>query len=114
MKIELTINADESIFLNARLHIMQETSVTEFKKLDLEKKALHTILMDVSDIITKKNKSILRKDSLFDQNKTYKVSLKYHEAKALYAFIRRLTEVENDDHKPVSYTHLTLPTICSV
>ena len=55
--------------------------------------------MDVSDIITKKNKSILRKDSLFDQNKTYKVSLKYHEAKALYAFIRRLTEVENDDHK---------------
>lgn len=86
------------MFLNSRFEGQQDITVADFKEIPDNSKSFRSICLDVSDAIIKKHKVLVRKDSLFDQNKTYNLTLKYHEAKALLECLIDLDETEENDY----------------
>lgn len=52
-----------------------------------DQKATRSIAYDLEEKFTAKRKQLIKKRSLFEEGKTYKVSLKYHEELALQRII---------------------------
>lgn len=71
----------------------------DFRHLDQESKKTYTIMIDVLDKVTAKAKNINRRVDLFDQKKKHKITLKYHEAYILEAFLEGFFKTETDTYK---------------
>lgn len=96
MKVELKINIDTLVCVNNQLKRTYEYSFPE----TLEQKLCKSIAYDVADRFDCKTKSQLKKNSLFEAKKLFKITLKYHEAWALkLILIEQITEVNNDYQK---------------
>lgn len=94
MKIELKLTADQ-ISAVAKL----TASVYDLRpSINPSEKLVASIIYDVTDIFSAKQKELHKKASLFDANKRYKMTLKYHEAIALTSTIISLLPTVNDDY----------------
>ncbi len=91
MKVELKLTADQ-VFAIAKL--MEQ--VYESKPILTNEKLMWSIAMDVADKFTKKQHLIYSNQSLFDNKKKHKISLKYHESFALHYAIEALLHSVND------------------
>ena len=97
MKVELKLTADT---INAAARLLE-------KVYDLpapwgqSEKIIRSIAYDVADAMLSKQKSIRKKLNLFDAKKKYKISLKYHEAFALYNILNELIINVSDDYNRV-------------
>ncbi|KIA86603.1 hypothetical protein [Flavobacterium sp. AED] len=96
MKIELKLTTDEINYLEGKCFLIQ---AMDFRNLDQQSKKTYTIMIDVLDKVTAKAKSINRRLDLFDQKKKSKITLKYHEAYILEAFIQGFFKAETDPYK---------------
>jgi len=90
------LSADELFFLEENLRSIHSLTIIQFKQLTHEKKLQHSVMLDVSDRITKRRRTIERKTAIFDTKKRYNLTLKYHEAFLLLRFIQEL--VLTDPH----------------
>ncbi len=95
MKIELRLNNDTLIACNQLLQtIYNESTPTETIG-----KIVKSICFDVADKLDSKRKTVVKKASLFDQKKQYKITLKYHEAWGLFEALQQLNKTNNNDYK---------------
>jgi hypothetical protein len=92
MKIELNLTADQVFAVEKLLNQVYDL----FPSVDCEQLAVRSIAFDLAEQFTAKRKALIKKNSLFDVNKKYKMSLKYHEAVALRKIIGNLIETVND------------------
>ena len=112
---------------------------TKYSKTDLEKfkKNIHNKMYDMNENIEAVRSTTSSNSSVFKENNTedYNEGTEAHEVEKSFLLMSResdyivnlqkalqriedgtygLCQVYQDDPKTVSYTHLTLPTICSV
>lgn len=92
MKVELNLTADQ-VFVVAKL-LQQVYDL--FPSVNCEQLSVRSIAFDLDEKFTKKRKELIKKSSLFEANKNYKMNLKYHEAAALREIIGSLIETVND------------------
>ena len=97
MKVDLKLSADQILYLVNLITIKLKISVIHFAKLDVPEKLEYSIMIEVSDLVVAKGKAVERSNSLFDQKKKHKFSLKYYHAFMLMKFVRENAEV--DDYK---------------
>lgn len=88
MKIELNLTSDQ-VFAVAK--VLQQV-YDLFPSVNSEQLSVRSIAFDLDEKFTKKRKELIKKSSLFDVDKSYKMSLKYHEALALRRIIGNLIE----------------------
>lgn len=92
MKIELNITADQVFAVTKLLQQVYDL----FPSVNCDQLSVRSIAFDLDDQFTAKRKALLKKNTLFDLDKKYKMSLKYHEAVALHRIIGNLIETVND------------------
>lgn len=98
MKLEsIKLKAEELFFLQEHLEIIHNTTLLNFQKLGHEDKLKHSVMLDVSDMVSSRRRTIERKSSIFDPKKKYQLTLKYHEAYLLLNYVSGL-ELFNDPH----------------
>jgi hypothetical protein len=100
MKIEIKLKATQIHYLAAKLEILSLASVKEIINLPRERKAVYTILLPVADKMAKKHMELQRSVDLFNDKKTHKIALKYHEAHALNLLLT------HDAESDIRYTHI--------
>lgn len=61
-----------------------------------EQKSLRSIAFDLEELFSAKRKKLIKANSLFEQDKTYSIKLKYHEEHALQTIIANLLNTVND------------------
>lgn len=83
MKIETKLTSDQ-IFAVAKLLEQVYDTYPEIKKQD---KLVRSIAFDIADKFTTKQRTIYKSNTLFDQKKKYRVTLKFHEAVTLNVII---------------------------
>lgn len=94
MKVELKLTADT---INAAARLLEK--VYELPApLGQSEKIIRSIAYDVADTMLSKQKTIRKKLNLFDAKKKHKISLKYHEAFALYNILKELNINVSDDY----------------
>ena len=62
-----------------------------------EQKIIRSIAFDLEEKFNNKRKQLIKKDSLFDAGKKYKMALKFHEENALKCIIYDLIKTVNAD-----------------
>jgi hypothetical protein len=92
MKIELNLTSDQ-VFAVAKL-LQQVYDL--FPSVHTEQLVVRSIAFDLDEKFTKKRKELIKKSSLFEANKIYKMGLKFHEADALRKIIGNLIESVNE------------------
>jgi hypothetical protein len=95
MKIELKFTTDELGYLD------QKTALTLGiipKTLPKEKRTAYSIMLDVADKLASKNKTVMRSATIFDAKKKHKITLKYHEAETLEAYIDAFSSYQDDEY----------------
>lgn len=92
MKVELNLTADQVFSVVKLLHQVYDL----FPSVNSEQLSVRSIAYDLDDKFTKKRKELIKKSSLFDADKSYKMILKYHEALALRRIIGNLIETVNE------------------
>lgn len=98
MKIEIKLKSETIFAINKLLQAVYDTP----QPIDLNQRIYRSISFDLADKFDKLHKSNVKKSNLFDNNKTYKVSLKIYEAWALEKIIiNMLPTVNNDLHKNI-------------
>jgi hypothetical protein len=95
MKIELKLKADEINYLDCKTVLTMAINPNELLK---DKRSAYSIMLDVSDKIQAKAKTINRKTTLFDAKKTHKISLKWHEAETLEQYIDVFSTYQDDNY----------------
>jgi hypothetical protein len=93
MKIELKPTSDQ-VFAIAKL---LEQVYNLYPATTYDQKATRSIAFDLEEKFSTKRKEIIKKNSLFEVKKTYKITLKYHEALALQRIIFDLLDTVNSD-----------------
>lgn len=91
MKVETKLTADQ-IFAVAKL---LEQVFNLYPAITYSQKATRSIAYDLEEKFSAKCKDIVKKSSLFEANKTYKMTLKYHEALCLQRIINNLITTVN-------------------
>lgn len=98
MKLEpIKLKAEELFFLQEHLEIIHNITLVNFKRLGHEDKLKHSVMLDVSDMVSLRRRTIERKSSIFDPKKKYQLTLKYHEAYLLLNYVSDL-DVLDDPH----------------
>lgn len=93
MKIELKPTSDQ-VFAIAKL---LEQVYNLYPATTYDQKATRSIAFDLEEKFSTKRKEIIKKNSLFEVKKTYKITLKYHEALVLQRIIFDLLDTVNSD-----------------
>ena len=91
MKIELKLTADQ-VFATSKL--LENAFL--FKPVNKEQKVAQSIVQDLNVIFSKKNRSLLDKNTLFDCKKKYNITLRFHEAYSLFIVLQSLLHTVND------------------
>ncbi len=86
MKIELRMNSDSILAVNELLQHLYALEVS----VDKQERVYKSIGYDLADKFDTKAKALKKKSTLFDLKKSYKISLKFHEAWALEVILREL------------------------
>lgn len=94
MKVELKLTADT---INAAARLLEKVYDLP-APLGQSEKIIRSIAYDVADTMLSKQKTIRKKLNLFDAKKKHKISLKYHEAFALYNILNELNINVSDDY----------------
>jgi hypothetical protein len=94
MKVELKLTADT---INAAARLLEQVYDLP-NPLGQSEKIIRSIAYDVADAMLSKQKTIRKKLNLFDAQKKHKISLKYHEAFALYNILNELNINVSDDY----------------
>jgi hypothetical protein len=94
MKVELKLTADT---INAAARLLEKVYDLP-TPLGQSEKIIRSIAYDVADTMLSKQKTIRKKLNLFDAKKKHKISLKYHEAFALYNILNELNINVSDDY----------------
>lgn len=94
MKIEIKLTSDQIFYLEIKLQEISLITPSQFVNLDRKQKNENSLLINCYDIVANKAKSISRKPTIFDHNKKYSLSLKYHEASILNMLCCRLKDIE--------------------
>ena len=94
MKVELKLTADT---INAAARLLEKVYDLP-APLGQSEKIIRSIAYDVADAMLSKQKTIRKKLNLFDAKKKHKISLKYHEAFALYNILNELNINVSDDY----------------
>ena len=98
MKVELKLNADS---INATAQLLEQVYCLA-PPLGQSQNIIRSIAYDVTEIILSKQKTIRKKQTLFDAKKKHKISFKFHEAYALYNILNELiTNVSNDYNRVI-------------
>jgi hypothetical protein len=97
MKVELKINTDT---INAAARLLEQIYYLPMP-LGQNEKIIRSIAYDVAEVLLSKQKTIRKKMSLFDTNKTHKISFKYHEAFALFNILNELACNITDNYSRV-------------
>lgn len=95
MKVELNFSLDTLMAVNKQLQKMYELPVSTVKRENVYK----SIGFDLADKFDKKCKTLIKKTSLFDQKKRFKMSLKFHEAWALQEILMELVSDVNNSYQ---------------
>lgn len=96
MKVEIKFSNDTLMAINAQLQEIYNLPVSTIKRENVYK----SIGVDLADKFDKKCKTLIKKASLFDQKKRFKMSLKFHEAWALQEILMELvSQVKNEYQK---------------
>ncbi|MDV6170210.1 hypothetical protein R1T16_17370 [Flavobacterium sp. DG1-102-2] len=109
MKVELKLTADELQYM-AQLagHSNSSSTLAIFMSITREKKTVMSICIDVADKFEAKYKALSRKATLFDAKKKHKISLKYHEAYAVNAWLETRLPLETDPYRKSICSKLSL------
>jgi hypothetical protein len=94
MKVELKLTPDT---INAAARLLEKVYDLP-APLGQSEKIIRSIAYDVADAMLSKQKTIRKKLNLFDAKKKHKISLKYHEAFALYNILNELNINVSDDY----------------
>ena len=94
MKVELKLYADT---INASAQLLEQVYNLS-TPLGQSEKVVRSIAYDVAETMLSKQKSIRKKLNLFDAKKKHKVSLKFHEAFALYNILNELLHNVSDEY----------------
>ena len=94
MKVELKLTADT---INAAARLLEKVYDLP-APLGQSEKIIRSIANEVADAMLSKQKTIRKKLNLFDAKKKHKISLKYHEAFALYNILNELNINVSDDY----------------
>lgn len=94
MKVELKITSDT---INATARLLEQLYDLP-TPLGQRETIIRSIAYDVADAMLSKQKSVRKKLNLFDAKKKYKISLKFHEAFALYNILNELIINVSDDY----------------
>lgn len=93
MKIEINLSNDELVCINNQ---MQESYARRYGGVEVYD-VIHSIAQDLADKFDTKTKSRIKKANIFDARKKTKITLKYHEAWALKAYLAAsLPRINND------------------
>ncbi|WP_271407168.1 hypothetical protein [Tenacibaculum soleae] len=77
MKVKLKFKIDEIVTISVLLNSYYELN---FNGLTIEEKLQHSIGYLLSDIFETKKRALMKKSDLFNESKSIKMTLKYHEA----------------------------------
>ena len=94
MKVELKINADT---INAVVRLLEKIYELPSPTRQPDK-LTRSITYDVIEVLLSKQKTIRKKQTLFDVQKKHKITLKYHEAFVLHIVINELIFNVTDDY----------------
>jgi hypothetical protein len=94
MKVELKLTADT---INAAARLLEQVYDLP-APLGQGEKIIRSIAYDVADAMLSKQKTIRKKQTLFDSKKKYKISLKFHESFALYNILNELLHTVSDQY----------------
>lgn len=86
LNIEIKPTADQVFAISKLL----EQVFNLYPAITYSQKATRSIAYDLEEKFSAKCKEIVKKSSLFEANKTYKITLKYHEALCLQRIINNL------------------------
>lgn len=92
MKIDLNLTSDQVFAVQKLLQQVYDL----FPSVDCDQLSVRSIAFDLDEIFTAKRKVLIKKNSIFDAGKKYKMSVKYHEAVVLRRIIGNLIETVND------------------
>jgi hypothetical protein len=95
MKVELKLTADA---INAAARLLEQVYDLPPATLGQSEKVIRSIAYDVAETMLSKQKTIRKKQTLFDAKKKHKVSFKFHEAFALYNILNELFHTVSDDY----------------
>jgi hypothetical protein len=99
MKVELKLMADDLAYLDFLLAPLAAITAAQFRHRKPAQRLLLSIIIDVADKFGGKYQNLSRKPTLFDAKKKHKVTIKYHEAHALHAFLADAIGSETDIYK---------------
>ncbi|MBS1535335.1 MAG: hypothetical protein JST78_09675 [Bacteroidetes bacterium] len=105
MKLELKLTADQIGFIVTTFESIGKISMADVQGLVIQtgiSKPTLSIIVDVYDKFADKFKSIGRKSGIFDQDKKYTISLKYHEAYAINAYLTATSFAHNPHQQSMS------------
>lgn len=95
MKIALDISNDTLIAVNTQLNRVYDLPTS----LDQSAKIVISMTYDLADKFDKKYRNRIQNQDLFDNKKRVKVKLKFHEAWALYEYLKLIVSgIQNDYH----------------
>jgi len=97
MKVELKLTADT---INAAARLLEQVYNLSAPNGQSEK-VIRSISFDVAETMLSKQKSVRKKQSVFDTKKKHKVSLKFHEAFALFNILNELINDVSDDYNRI-------------
>ncbi|EMY3483777.1 hypothetical protein FPG87_12495 [Flavobacterium psychrophilum] len=92
MKVNLKLTYDQISAVSKITHQVYDLKPT----VNTNEKEMRSIAYDIADKFMNKYKSIIKKGDAFDKKKTYKMALKFNEAKGLYRIIFDLLGTVND------------------
>lgn len=95
MKVELKLSADALLACSKLLQGVYDTKRIQSQTANM----MLSIAFDLADKFDAKSKTILRKQGLFDTKKTHKMTLKFHESRALEAVIRAMQVTINNEYQ---------------
>lgn len=99
MKVELKLKADDINYLALLFESFGNVNIQSFVNMDRQQKLIMSILVELSDKFSDKIKKLSRKTTLFDTNKTHKISLKFYEAHAMAVYLRGAELNETDTYR---------------
>lgn len=101
MTIKVKTNGDGIGAVNKVLEHILYTNTTE-----KQNKLLKSLAFDISDKFTAAHKKAVKKSTLFDQKKTYAITLKFHEAYALEMIIAGYINLVDDQYSKLQLDKL--------
>lgn len=93
--INVKVSIDQIVALESML-----CSLEKYKPKSIEEKVTYSVIIDLSDIISKPYNKIIKSTDLFSSDKKVKLQLKFHEAFALIGFIDMHLKSLHNQSKP--------------